>query len=80
MPTSKITDLLKRVAELEQESFEEPDGEFWQLLKQMREERGLPPPDQRDYGYAARDAVNELFTFIREEGENYEREQTAHSP
>ncbi len=64
-----IRGLFQRVAALEQEAFEEPEGEIWELLKQLRAERGLPSPQARDYGNHGRDVVREVFGYLRENAE-----------
>jgi Asp-tRNA(Asn)/Glu-tRNA(Gln) amidotransferase C subunit len=76
MTAAKIAKIVERIKALEADATE-PDGVFWQLLKQMREDRGLPPPDPLNYGHAGRDAVNELFEYFRENADEYEKELAA---
>lgn len=70
--TSKLGSIADRIRALEEIAFEEPDGAIWELIKDIREERGLPPPDPLRYGFPpGRELINELMDFIKEIAEKY---------
>ena len=74
--TAKLASIADRIRALEEKSFSEPDGAIWDLITDIREERGLPPPNPLRYGFPpGRELINELMDYIRENAEEYRMEE-----